>query len=93
MRLRYNFFDSSLITGHLSRQSTGAISSVVEHLLHTQGVAGSIPASRTLRKTALAGSRPTKELAKSEQTNRKRISEKVGNVTVPIYPSDSSKNG
>ena len=28
--------------------STGAISSVVEHLLHTQGVAGSIPASRTV---------------------------------------------
>jgi integrase len=31
--------------------------------------------------------------AKSELANRKRISEKVGNVTVPIYPSDSSKNG
>ena len=56
-----------------------------------------------LRKTALAGSRPTKELAildkfstiqrmsaKSEQANAKRITEKVGNVTIPIYPSDSS---
>src|SRR5438034_340221 len=38
-------------------RSQRAISSVVEHLLHTQGVAGSIPASRTLRKTELAGSR------------------------------------
>src|SRR5882724_11828770 len=100
MRLRYNFFDSSLITGHLSRQSTGAISSVVEHLLHTQGVAGSIPASRTLRKTTFAATAETKELAildkfltiqrmttKSEQ---KRITEKVGNVSIPIYPSDSN---
>ncbi len=35
--------------------STGAISSVVEHLLHTQGVAGSIPASRSsLGERALA---------------------------------------
>ena len=53
-------------------KSQRAISSVVEHLLHTQGVAGSIPASRTLRKTALAGSRPTKELAirRAEQSRR-----------------------
>src|SRR5260370_2165328 len=28
--------------------------------------------------------------AKSEQANAKRITEKVGNVTIPIYPSDSS---
>ena len=76
---------------------------MVEHLLHTQGVAGSIPASRTLRKTALAPADKTKELAildkfstirrMSAKSEQKRISEKVGNVTVPIYPSDSSKNG
>ena len=31
-----------------ARQSSGAISSVVERLLHTQEVAGSNPASRTI---------------------------------------------
>src|SRR5438034_3375518 len=35
----------SLVTFHSLLR---AISSVVEHLLHTQGVAGSIPASRTI---------------------------------------------
>src|SRR6266403_1278288 len=72
--------------------SRRAISSVVEHLLHTQGVAGSIPASRTLRKTALAPAAETKELAildkfltiqrMSTKSEQKRITEKVGNVTI-----------
>jgi hypothetical protein len=38
----------------LIASSIRAISSVVEHLLHTQGVAGSIPASRILLPAALA---------------------------------------
>gem|GEM_PF-3425971 len=51
MRLPYNLpasLDSSLVTGSLITPANGAVSSVVERLLHTQEVAGSNPAPRTI---------------------------------------------
>ena len=47
----------------------GALSSVVEHFIHTEGVAGSNPAARTIRRTAnrIAGSLFSKILFPEER--------------------------
>jgi hypothetical protein len=59
--------EKTMKTNHFQRSSVigGALSSVVEHFLHTEGVAGSNPAARTIlpRENGLPAGYPKKSQA------------------------------